>query len=564
MLSYSSMVQHACATCRQQFAVIPEDLAFLQKLSPVIGGRTFPIPPPTQCPECRQQRRYACRNDRNYYNGTCTVCKKSLITSYSPDKNIPVLCDGCFWGDGWDPLAYGRTFDFGKPFMEQFRVLRETVPRLAIYHTQSENSDYTVHSSRCRNCYMSSSLTDDEDVHYSDLTFWSKNCLDLMSCNKMELCYECSFCEECFQCEWCENSMNLSESTLCFDCRGSSHLVGCVGLRNQQCRVLNERATKEQCDDTLSKLKTDPRFRSAFLEKFHRLKLKHPHRDAWMINAEQCSGNYIWNSKNAQRGFNVRTMEDTRYTYEGHSQVDTMDTARIGLGEVLYDCASIVDLKFSAFCNLTYQCDHLLYCDNCNGTSTSFGSVSLKKHKHCILNQQFSQEEYEALVPKIIEHMRTTGEWGEFFPAKISPFGYNETKAHEWYPLEQDDAIARGWKWSEYEQPIAKGIKTIPGAQLPGDIAKIPDDVLDWAITCDVTGRPFRIIKQELDFYRQRGLPVPRRSPKQRHYDRMRSHSIRTLFQRRCGKCGKAIETIYAPDRPEIVYCEPCYLAAVY
>jgi len=31
--------------------------------------------------------------------------------------------------------------------------------------------------------------------------------------------------------------------------------------------------------------------------------------------------------------------------------------------------------------------------------------------KYCILNKQYSKEEYEELVPKIIEHMQKTGEW---------------------------------------------------------------------------------------------------------------------------------------------------------
>ncbi len=51
--------------------------------------------------------------------------------------------------------------------------------------------------------------------------------------------------------------------------------------------------------------------------------------------------------------------------------------------------------------------------------------------------------------------------------------------------------------------PVPKVEKTIPASKLPEDIIKIPDDVLNWAIECEVTKRPFRIIKQELEFYRK-------------------------------------------------------------
>ena len=38
----------------------------------------------------------------------------------------------------------------------------------------------------------------------------------------------------------------------------------------------------------------------------------------------------------------------------------------------------------------------------------------------------------------------------------------------------------------------------------------------------------------------------------------------RRFWDRQCGKCKKPIKTTYAPERPEIVYCETCYLATVY
>jgi hypothetical protein len=63
--------------------------------------------------------------------------------------------------------------------------------------------------------------------------------------------------------------------------------------------------------------------------------------------------------------------------------------------------------------------------------------------EYCILNKQYSKEEYEALVPKIIEHMRTTGERGEFFDPSLSAFGYNETAAQDYFSLSRDAALAR-------------------------------------------------------------------------------------------------------------------------
>jgi hypothetical protein len=88
--------------------------------------------------------------------------------------------------------------------------------------------------------------------------------------------------------------------------------------------------------------------------------------------------------------------------------------------------------------------------------SNLFGCSGLKSASYCILNKQYTKAEYEILVPKIIEHMmkisspsdegdahRAGGvmEWGEFFPSSMSPFGYNETVAQEYYPMTRDEVL---------------------------------------------------------------------------------------------------------------------------
>ncbi len=134
----------------------------------------------------------------------------------------------------------------------------------------------------------------------------------------------------------------------------------------------------------------------------------------------------------------------------------------------------------------------------------------------------------------------------------------------EYFPLTKDEALKRGYAWRDPtdEKPDVK--KVIPAKQLPQTIGEIPDDVLNWAVVCLVTGRPFRIIKQELAFYRQLDLPLPHKHPDERHRERTTSRSGIKLFSRTCSKCGKEMKTTYGPDRPETVFCENCYLQEVY
>ncbi len=160
--------------------------------------------------------------------------------------------------------------------------------------------------------------------------------------------------------------------------------------------------------------------------------------------------------------------------------------------------------------------------------------------------------------------MMKTNEWGKFYPFAFSTFGYNKTTAQLYYPRTKEQALKEGSSWDENEIPVVQAKKTIPANALPDNSKDIPDDVSHWAIICEVTAKPFRITPQELAFYRTQNLPIPRRSPDQRHLDRLAQRNPRKLWSRICGSCGKPIQTTYAPNRPEKVYCEECYLKEVY
>lgn len=84
--------------------------------------------------------------------------------------------------------------------------------------------------------------------------------------------------------------------------------------------------------------------------------------------------------------------------------------------------------------------------------------------------------------------------------------------------------------------PFPKVEKILKASELP-DIKDVEDDILKQAIECEITKKPFRIIKQELEFYRKNELQLPRRHSDQRHMDRMNLRNPRKLRERKCNKC---------------------------
>ena len=288
------------------------------------------------------------------------------------------------------------------------------------------------------------------------------------------------------------------------------------------------------------------------------------HQATYQLQSESCSGDLLFTSKICFEGYDSISMQDCRHCYDGIDAKDSSDVYHVGWAELMYECHAISHAYNCIGCHFTYDNKNVFYCDCTQNSHDLFGCAGLNQCSHCILNKQYSKTEYEALVPRLIEHMKIHREWGEFFPIMYSPFSYNQSRAQEYFPLTEEQAKQYGIPWSNYEPSSPEAKKIINASEIPDYISQIPDDILEWAIRCAVSGKPYKIIKKELDFYRSTGIPVPRKHPDQRYKERMMQRRPRKLWNRTCDHCKNPISTTYAPDRPEIVYCESCYLAAVY
>ncbi|MFH0769860.1 MAG: hypothetical protein V1926_00610 [Candidatus Peregrinibacteria bacterium] len=580
-----------CRQCSAPFEVTPADLAFLAKISPVFCGKKFTIPPPTLCPDCRQQRRLLWRNERNLYRRTCDLCKKSIISQYSPDKPFTVYCTECWWSDKWDPMSFGRDFDFSKPFFEQFRSLQVKVPRLALNVVGNENAEYVHLSGYNKNCYLLFAAEYNEDCYFGTQVVKSINCMDAFDCFESEYCYEVTDVEKCHTVLFSRSCSTCSDSAFLFDCRGCSECLFSANLRNANQVVCNRQCTPAEYarEKTLLQQRLDRGELPQMQREFQELECGCLHRSQDSVNCESATGDYLKNCRNVRGCFDLSYGEDCAYVFTGYHVRDLMDVCHTTDAEMGYEGISLGYTSYNTICTHgSWSGKNLLYCDTVQaGCTDLFGCVMVKKQQHCILNKQYSKEEYETLVPRIIAHMRKTPlrffgasegqaslrspsgnsagqEWCEFFSPAVAPFAYNETTAQIYFPLSESEAAQRGFPWKDPNDEPMSVEKIIAARDIPPAIASVPDDILHWAVECEATKRPFKIIKQELEFYRKMHLPVPHVHPDDRHRRRMMLRNPRTLWSRKCAKCGKAIETTYSPERLERVYCEECYLKEVY
>jgi hypothetical protein len=246
-----------------------------------------------------------------------------------------------------------------------------------------------------------------------------------------------------------------------------------------------------------------------------------------------------------------------------------------GLGtDNIYECITSglegYNLKFCFNCFENVR--DLEYCMYCIGSKDCFGCVGLFKKQYCIFNKQYTKEEYNELREKIISHMnmmpyvdanKRSYSYGEFFPFDLSPIAYNESMAQDFYPIGKAQAEHDGHVWHDV---IAKEfLITTKANDVPDSLHDVDETILSEVISCKKCDKAYKIIPAELRFYKKIGIPLPRMCPDCRFVERFSYINPPELWHRGCmnilveGKCPNEFETSYAPNRPEIVYCESCY-----
>lgn len=558
-----------CKQCQTEFKIAEEDFEFYKRVSPVFGEAKCDVPPPTRCPDCRQQRRLALNNEMYLYPGTCNLCNKRTMTEHPPHAAQPIYCRECWHSDAWDPRDYGRDFDFSQPFFDQLKELKRTCPAQALsIQGTNENSEYIHLAGFSKNSYLIMHADECENCYYGYGFKHVKNCVDGFYNIRSELCYDCVDVSKCYDLIGCQDCVNCSSSAFLRDCIGCLSCFLCTGLRNKQYCFENQQLTKDQYIARMQEVHTGSYDEyQQYKQKRRKLEQAHTFKDVMGHNYHESSGFQLYNCKNVQDSFDIDDVEEGKYLYQiVIGAKDVYDTYQYGnnLQQSYENSICGLNSYNLLFCHETHTCIDVIYGWYMEDCKHCFGCANMHHKEYCILNKQYSKEEYDQLVPKIIDHMQETGEWGEFLPLTHILHGYNRTTAQLYYPLTKKEATDQHIPWDDYENPPPDNTRVIDANRLPDTIDEIPDDILNWAISCTATGKLFKITSHELTFYRQQRIPIPRTCWEQRHIARFAQRNPRHLWDRTCAKCSKDIRTSYSPNRPEIVYCEECYLAEVY
>jgi len=562
-----------CQSCKQEFVIEPEDFDFYEKMK---------VPAPTWCPECRFQRRLVWRNEWRLFKNKDARTGKEIFTNFSPGAPVKIYERDYWLSDNWDSLDYGKEIDWSRPFLAQVKELLAEVPIFSRAIINSVNSDYCLNAGYLKNSFMVFNSDYVEDSAYIFSTTHVNKSFDCELAKHLELCYGCFNDNTCYRTVYSVDCENCQDLILCRSCVSCSNCFGCANLKSKSYYIFNEPYSKEEYAKKMGsfELETYSGLRRATDEAYLFWK-KYPLKFAHVKQNLNVSGEYIFNSKNVKDSYRVfENTEDSRYCQFIllGPEKGCYDHTGWGMGaEHIYESLQTGDgaynIRFSVGCYT--QVKDIEYSLFCTGGKNLFGCVSAHHKQFCILNKQYTEKEFNELVPKIREHMEKmpyvdgVGReyyYGEFFPPEFAPYSYSETIAQEYFPISKDEASKRGFTWRDDEKrtyPV-----TMKSENIPDSILEVGDGIIKEVIECVHKGGcthacsgAFRITADELLFLKKMKIPLPRLCPHCRHYERIAFRNSFRLYHRKCmnSGCVNEFESSYAPERPEIIYCESCY-----
>lgn len=541
--------------CEGEFDIEEGDVEFL---------KIFRSPPSNYCPTCRRMQRFVHMGVMRLFKHSCKAPGhgETIISVLPTECPFPVYDYAYYASEEFDPFAFGREYQEGESALAQLFWLRNVFPMPSFLNRDpsSVNSDYSNGGRGSKNCYYTSGVFSSEDVWYSALVNGSKEVMTSRSICACDTIYETLGSEHMYKTAYAYFSRDCSDSTLIFDCRNCTNCFGCVNLRNKSYCIFNEQKTREEYEVFMA---TKPLERAAFQiheEKFWALVKSLPLNASRNSAVENVSGVLLENSRNLYDATDCRNAEHVRHADGALTHKDSMDILFSGGSEQIYQSTNVGSsssmVKFSISSKYTTDSEFVF---NSKNLSNCFMCFGLENKSFCVLNKQYSPEEYWPLVDSIKSGMLERREYGEHPPMTFSAQAYNFSLAGLYYPLPGETVRELGGFVAEEPETNAGSLQTIPAEDVPDSIGMTDDSILAKAIVCEKTGRPFRILSTELAFYRKMGVPLPRVHPSVRFDGLYRLSPTGLRYYVDCARCGQDIQSLFDSKDGYLLYCESCY-----
>jgi len=541
-------MQTTCSISGESFSVSEHELELRKKFG---FGDTLP----TQKPKYRFQEIGAFWPHWNFHKRICDKTGRPIISIFRPDCIYPV-----WHRDEWIAHAQPpfQEPDFSRPFFEQAWELFQKSPIPHAFQSNNQNCEYADDWYYSKNCYLCHGGQGNEDCRYCYACDSIKNVqYGLFSFNS-ELCTDLINSSHCFNSLFLLNCKNVYDSAFLYDCRNCSDCLFCFNLRDKKYCFGNKQLTKEEFEEKkkvwdFSSFKNYEEARKVFSEMMETVAW---HRVLQIDLCENSSGNFLRNSKDCENCYLLSSHENcANVAVSGPHAKTILDSIGTVGAELAFMCSLPVYSYMARFCFSVSHSRFVDYCAYLQNCQYCFGCCGLVNAKYCIFNKQVTEEEYKILVPKLIDHMEKTGEWGKFFPSHFAPNPYEESFSGLHFPKAKNTQAKVVTKTAELSE-IPDSVLQMSEADSASLLSKI-----FWDETYE---RPFQIQLEDLKQSRERKVPLPHSYYANRMHSNLKWMPFNgELRDMTCAKSGEKIQTNWPEEYDGRILSEEEYLKLI-
>lgn len=547
------------------------------------------------------------RNERHLYKNTSQKSGKSVIAMYPSESGVNV----------YDTPEF-RESDFILPGKDVptdiheatkiFNDLLSSIPKQGRINDRNENAEYANYVGSSKNIYMSFIIYyESQDVYYSYAAIPGKDIMDCSYVTRVDLAYEGINLFDSYGIFFCLNINNSQNCYFSIDLDNCHHCLFCHNLRGKAYHIYNKEYTKEEFEQYFSQMKKHMKTHTGlqiYIVEYEQILASALYKHVNQINSQNCAGDALIGCNQSILVFDSHASNESVniwwWPFEKCLNMIwwcadyVVNSWRIGAGLEGESSSKILG------CYNVYTSHNIITCQDLIGCSNMLLCCGLKNKEYCILNRQFSKEEREKTSKILIHQMKEAGTYWAPPVHTLSSFPYNDTTANDLFPIKSivigdqttivnpngegsvtilqpdqfisdaildlggEEKIEIRRRTRDVEINIPENAATILAKDIPDNIDDVQDDILDKIIICEISGRPFRIIAQELAFYRKHGMPIPHRHHDVRWHARKDKRTLRNLYVRTCDACSAEILSVYDSKATHKVYCEDCYNKEIY
>ncbi len=410
--------------------------------------------------------------------------------------------------------------DENKIFFDAFTDLWQWVckPMNIQFGFVNENTQWADQCFGAKNAYLTNNVWGwSENVYYSTDVYPSgSNVFNSAMVGQSENIYMSSNISKSFNIFYAKNITDCSDIFLSANLIGCSFCINCNELTNASYCVDNKQVSKEEFEH--AKVALLRKWDDFLTEQYAALK-------ATNINSKNCTWKGLLHCEDLVNWLRCKRITSWRNCViwdAGDKAQNCYDVVNFGIQVQDYYGVALggIDSEHVYCSSQLSSSSHIYYSYHLENCSFCLGCIWLKNKSYCILNKQYTKEERYEKVDEIFSQMEQDGTLGEFFPATMNPFYFNDTAAYLIDPSFTKEEVTAKW-YLRRDEPIKVDIPEDAVVVKSSDLDQFEwfDPEWNWTINAEVLKQViqdeqwnfYRIIPMEYKFLVKHWLPLPRK-----------------------------------------------------